>query len=88
VPPTDSDGTVSLASRDPSSVGAFQAIDKAIINPWFMASFFGAPVLTGPAAALHFSKARRSAWNLARTLTSTAASGCLAGAAMLYRSAK
>jgi uncharacterized membrane protein len=123
---------------DRTFVGAFQAIDKAIINPWFMASFFGALVLTGLAAALHlsgdrrsalpwiaaafilylvavvitlavnvplndtikaagdpdrigdlaavrrhFSEARWSAWNLVRTVTSTAAFGCLAGAAMM-----
>jgi uncharacterized membrane protein len=34
-------------------VGAFQAIDRAIINPLFMATFFGAAVLTVAAAALH-----------------------------------
>jgi uncharacterized membrane protein len=128
---------------DRTFVGAFQAIDKAIINPWFMASFFGALVPTGLAGALHlsgharnvlpwiaaafilyliavvitlavnvplndtikaagdpdhigdlagvrrhFSEARWSAWNLIRAVTSTAAFGCLVGAAMMYRSAK
>src|SRR5215831_11948893 len=34
--------------------GAVRATDRAIINPWFMAAFFGALVLTGLAAALHF----------------------------------
>jgi uncharacterized membrane protein len=123
---------------DRTFVGAFQAIDKAIINPWFMASFFGALALTGLAAALqlsgdrrnvlpwiaaafilyliavvitlavnvplndtikaagdpdrigdlaevrrHFGEARWSAWNLIRTVTSTAAFGCLVGAAMM-----
>jgi uncharacterized membrane protein len=122
---------------DRTFVGAFQAIDRAIINPWFMASFLGALVLTGLAAALHlsgdrrdvlpwigaafilyliavvitlavnvplndtiktagdperigdlaevrrrFSEARWSTWNLARTVTSTAAFGCLVGAAI------
>ncbi|MEE6309436.1 DUF1772 domain-containing protein [Plantactinospora veratri] len=38
---------------DRTFVGAFQAIDRAIINPWFMSCFFGALVLTGVAAALH-----------------------------------
>src|SRR5260370_29851963 len=38
---------------DRTFVGAFQSIDKAIINPWFMASFFGALILTGVAAVLH-----------------------------------
>jgi uncharacterized membrane protein len=34
-------------------VGAFQAIDRAIINPLFMALFFGALVLTAVAVALN-----------------------------------
>src|SRR5437870_5450057 len=38
---------------DRTFVGAFQSIDKAIINPWFMAIFFGALVFTGLAAGLH-----------------------------------
>lgn len=37
---------------DRTFVGAFQAIDRAIINPWFMACFFGAPVLTAVTALL------------------------------------
>lgn len=38
---------------DRTFVGAFQALDRAIINPWFMVGgFLGAPVLTGAAAAL------------------------------------
>jgi len=40
-------------------VGAFQSIDKAIINPWFMAAFFGALVLTGLAAAFHITRDNR-----------------------------
>jgi uncharacterized membrane protein len=40
---------------DRTFVGAFQQIDKAIINPWFMFSFFGALVFTGLAAVLHLS---------------------------------
>ena len=39
---------------DRTFVGAFQSMDKAIMNPWFMAAFLGALVLTGLAAALHF----------------------------------
>lgn len=36
---------------DRTFVGAFQAIDRAIINPWFMTvGFFGAPVLTAVSA--------------------------------------
>ena len=128
---------------DRTFVGAFQSMDKAIINPWFMAAFLGALILTGVAAVLHlsgdkrnvlpwigaafvlylvavvitlavnvplndaikaagdpahigdpaavrrhFDEARWSAWNLVRTLTSTAAFGCLIAAAMIHRSAK
>src|SRR6516164_6371771 len=128
---------------DRTFVGAFQSIDRAIINPWFMAAFFGALVLTGLAAVLHlsgdkrnvlpwigtafglyliavvitlavnvpindalkaagdparigdlaavrrhFDEARWSAWNLVRTLTTTAAFGCLIAAAMTHRSAR
>jgi uncharacterized membrane protein len=124
---------------DRTFVGAFQSIDKAIINPLFMACFLGALVLTGLAAALHlgaddrsvlawtaaafvlyliavvitlavnvplndaikaagdvdrigdltvvrkrFDEARWAAWNLVRTLTSTAAFGCLAWALVAY----
>ena len=128
---------------DRTFVGAFQSIDRAIINPWFMAAFLGALVLTGLAAVLHlsgdkrnvlpwigaafvlyliavvitlavnvplndviksagdptrigdlaavrrhFDEAQWSAWNLVRTLTSTAAFGCLIAAAMMHRTAK
>ena len=38
---------------DRTFVGAFQALDRAIINPLFMACFFGALVFTGLAAVLH-----------------------------------
>jgi uncharacterized membrane protein len=38
---------------DRTFVGAFQALDRAIINPWFMIfGFLGAPVLTAAAAVL------------------------------------
>jgi uncharacterized membrane protein len=43
---------------DRTFVAAFQAIDRAIINPLFLPTFFGALVLTGLAAALHFREAR------------------------------
>ena len=124
---------------DRTFVGAFQSIDKAIINPLFMAGFFGALLLTGLAAGLHldahsrpvlpwvasafvlylaavvitlavnvplndrlkaagnpdriadlaavrkrFNEARWAAWNAVRTLTSTAAFGCLAWALVVY----
>ena len=38
---------------DRTFVGAFQAIDRAIINPLFMLSFFGAFAFTGVATAVH-----------------------------------
>src|SRR5690349_25042188 len=39
---------------DRTFVGAFQALDRAIINPWFMAGgFLGAPGCTVLAAVLH-----------------------------------
>ena len=37
---------------DSTFVGAFQQIDRAIINPWFFVSFFGALGFTTVAAAL------------------------------------
>jgi uncharacterized membrane protein len=40
-------------TNDRTFVGAFQALDRAIINPLFMATFFGALVLTGVAGVLH-----------------------------------
>jgi uncharacterized membrane protein len=39
-------------------VDAMQRINVAIINPWFFVGFFGAPVLTIVAAALHL----RAGW--------------------------
>jgi uncharacterized membrane protein len=39
-------------TNDRTFVGAFQAIDTAIINPWFIPVFFGALLLTGVAGAL------------------------------------
>lgn len=46
---------------DRTFVSAFQAIDKAIINPWFMAAgFLGALVFTGVAALLHVGEDARA----------------------------
>jgi uncharacterized membrane protein len=45
---------------DRTFVGAFQSIDRAIINPLFLATFLGALVLTGLAAALHLGADGRS----------------------------
>lgn len=41
-------------------VETMQRINVAIINPWFFSSFFGAPVLTILAAALHLPTAERT----------------------------
>ncbi|MBO2455086.1 DUF1772 domain-containing protein [Actinomadura barringtoniae] len=46
---------------DKTFVAAFQAIDKAIMNPFFMGSFFGAVVLTAVAAFQHRGPALRGA---------------------------
>jgi uncharacterized membrane protein len=45
---------------DRTFVGAFQAMDRAIVNPWFMSCFVGAPVLTGLAAGLHLGSDQRA----------------------------
>lgn len=45
---------------DRTFVAAFQSIDRAIINPWFMPTFFGALVVTGAAAALNLGEDQRS----------------------------
>jgi uncharacterized membrane protein len=41
---------------DRTFVGAFQAMDRAIINPLFMLSFLGALLFTGLAALLHLAE--------------------------------
>jgi uncharacterized membrane protein len=46
---------------DRTFVGAFQQIDRAIINPLFMSFFLGALILTGLAGALHLGAAGRRA---------------------------
>jgi uncharacterized membrane protein len=40
-------------SDDRTFVGGYQAIDKAIVNPWFLISFLGALVFTALAGVLH-----------------------------------
>lgn len=45
---------------DRTFVAAFQAIDRAIINPLFLVTFVGALVFTGLAAALHLGEHTRS----------------------------
>jgi uncharacterized membrane protein len=46
---------------DRTFVAAFQSIDRAIINPWFMATFFGALILTGAAGLMHLGADQRAA---------------------------
>jgi uncharacterized membrane protein len=49
------------ATDDRTFVTAFQSMDRAIINPWFMVGgFVGALVFTGVAAALHLGPEARS----------------------------
>jgi uncharacterized membrane protein len=49
------------ATDDRTFVGAFQSVDRAIINPWFIGGgFFGALILTAVAAGLHFGEDWRS----------------------------
>jgi uncharacterized membrane protein len=57
-----------LATTDDRTfVGAFQAIDRAIINVWFIPVFLGALVLTAAAAAFSIGEERNDAlpWTLA-----------------------
>ena len=124
---------------DRTFVGAFQALDRAIMNPLFMLAFMGALVFTGVAAVLYlrdddhsvlpwvalafglylatfvitmaihlplndalkaagdpdrianlaavrdaFHETRWVAWNIVRTIATTAAFGCLAWALVLH----
>ncbi len=46
---------------DRTFVAAFQSMDRAILNPWFMTTFFGALILTGVAGFLHLGADRRGA---------------------------
>jgi uncharacterized membrane protein len=41
------------STDDRTFVGAFQAVDRAIINPWFMTGFVGAVLCTAAAAGLN-----------------------------------
>jgi uncharacterized membrane protein len=60
-------------SDDRTFVQAMQNINVAIINPWFMAHFVGALILTAVAAALHIPKDGRPVlpWILAALGLST-----------------
>jgi uncharacterized membrane protein len=60
---------------DRTFVGAFQSIDRAVVNPLFLATFLGALVLTALATALHVGERWRSAlpWLVAAFLLYLAA---------------
>lgn len=127
---------------DRTFIGAYQAIDRAIINPLFLATFLGALILSAAAALLNlgedrsvllwaaaaallylvavvitfavhlplndalkaagapadladpaavreaFAEARWVAWNIVRTVTSTAAFACLSWALVLWGKAQ
>lgn len=49
---------------DRTFIGAFQAVDRAIVNPWFLPSFLGALLLTALAAVLNPGRGLRP-WVLA-----------------------
>src|SRR5690606_1582039 len=38
---------------DRTFIGTFQAVDRAILNPWFLVPFLGAPAATALSALLH-----------------------------------
>src|SRR3954471_21710207 len=47
-------------SGDRTFVAGFQALDRAILNPWFMVTaFLGAPILTAAAAPFYLSDSAR-----------------------------
>jgi uncharacterized membrane protein len=60
---------------DRTFVGAFQSIDKAVVNPRFLATFIGALVFTALATVLHVGEHRRPAlpWLVAAFLLYLAA---------------
>jgi uncharacterized membrane protein len=47
---------------DRTFVGSFQAIDRAIINPWFLASYLGALILTAAAALFYLDEGAVIGW--------------------------
>lgn len=50
---------------DRTFVGAFQAFDRAVINPWFLAGFLGGPALTLAAVLLGAVRGATLGWLLA-----------------------
>jgi len=67
---------------DRTFVAGFQALDRAIVNPWFMVSaFLGAPVLTAVAALLHLGESARGVllWVVVSLVLDLVAVGITAG---------
>jgi uncharacterized membrane protein len=60
---------------DRTFVGAFQAIDRAILNPWFVPVFVGALIFTGASGALHLAAAdkRLAYWIIGASILYTIA---------------
>jgi uncharacterized membrane protein len=50
---------------DRTFVAAFQAIDRAILNPWFLTAFLGAPVLCAASTVLVWGDGALGIWLLA-----------------------
>lgn len=69
---------------DRTFVGAFQAIDRAIINPLFKAA--GDPDRISDLARVRrdFNEARWAAWNVVRAVLSSVSFGCLLVALIEY----
>jgi len=65
---------------DRTFVGFMQQVNVAIINPWFLATFLGAPVLSGAAVVLQIGGSRS-------TLVATAAGFALAVATVVITAA-
>jgi uncharacterized membrane protein len=67
---------------DRTFVAGFQALDRAIVNPWFMATgFLGAPVLTVVAGLLHLGESLRPVlwWVVAALVLDLVTIGITAG---------
>lgn len=67
---------------DRTFVAGFQALDRAIVNPWFMATgFLGAPVLTVVAGLLHLAEPLRPVlwWVVAALVLDLVTIGITAG---------
>ncbi|GAB3227576.1 hypothetical protein GCM10027447_18850 [Glycomyces halotolerans] len=50
---------------DTAFVAAFQAVDRAIVNPLFVSVFLGALLITGAAGLLHLNRGAEFGWTIA-----------------------